>query len=145
MIQTKLMKVVAVALTVSVAACGAAPDDGNTASVAAAETDNSCWSNTLAKQVAPLTCVESIADRVLYVCRGGEWSPAGNACDKVYPWCWSNTAGRDVPPRACVKSSSDGVWYQCGWEQSGSPWHTGVADGTGPMGLCHGEYGGSMQ
>jgi hypothetical protein len=87
-----------------------------------------CYSDTLSKQVANNTCVQSSSDNDWYQCDNGSWADRWtdpSACAATYPLgnsnhssgggkgCYSDTLGKEMPDNACVQSSSNDDWYQC--------------------------------
>lgn len=88
----------------------------------------SCFSHTLSRSMASMSCVQSRFDGQWYQCVSGAWR-SGNgtfgACASSSPLnrggtalCFSGTYGREMREGACVESRFDEVWYQCtstGW------------------------------
>lgn len=99
-------------------------------------TASSCTSDTLDRDVAEGTCVQSASDAKWYACSAGEWvaksSSAG--CATAYGFCESATLGEAVAPRTCVQARSNRTWYQCNGQGWVSP--VDVAAQHGPLGTC---------
>ena len=96
----------------------------------------SCTSETLGRDVAAGTCVQSATDGEWYSCTAGAWvakaSSAG--CAAAYGFCDSATLGEAVPARTCVQARSNSTWYQCNGQGWVSP--VDVAGQAGPIGAC---------
>ncbi|CAN5914973.1 hypothetical protein BH11MYX3_BH11MYX3_29670 [soil metagenome] len=99
-------------------------------------TGTSCMSETLDREVAAGTCVQTSAAGGWSACSAGAWvsrtSTAG--CTATFGYCDSATLGEAVAPRTCVQARSNSTWYQC----NGQGWVTpvDVAAQTGALGAC---------
>ncbi|MBL0217912.1 MAG: hypothetical protein IPQ07_29040 [Myxococcales bacterium] len=96
----------------------------------------SCMSETLDREVAQGTCVQSAADAQWYSCSAGAWvAKSGTAgCAATYGFCDSATLGESVAPRTCVQARSNSTWYQCNGQGWVAP--VDVTAETGALGAC---------
>jgi len=118
--------------------CAATPEppSGGGGGGGSSPTPTSCTSDTLDRDVADGTCVQSATDAKWYACSAGAWvaksSSAG--CATAYGFCDSATLGEAVAPRTCVQARSNRTWYQCNGQGWVSP--VDVAAQEGPLGTC---------
>lgn len=113
-----------------------APPSGGGGGGGGTPTATSCMSETLDREVAQGTCVQSATDAEWYACSAGAWvaksSTAG--CAATYGFCDSATLGEAVPARTCVQARSNSTWYQCNGQGWVAP--VDVAAQTGALGAC---------